>query len=253
MGRLNGKVALITGAGHGQGEAAAALFASEGASVAVADIDGERAKTVADRISAQGGTAIGLAADVSDEASVGAMVDAALASFEALHILYNNAGILIPGTVEDVDPAAWHRQFSVNVGGPYLCTRAAIPHLRAQGGAIVNTASTAGVVGEAGMASYCATKGAIVNLTRAMALDYAREGVRVNCICPGWIDTGFNDPAIAMMGGPATVDPVIDTFVPMGRQGAADEIARLALFLASDESSLVTGAIFMAVGGLTAM
>ena len=253
MGRLNGKVALITGAGHGQGEAAAVLFASEGASVAVADIDGERAGAVADRIAAQGGTAIGLAADVSDESSVGAMVDAALAELRGIeHPLQqrrhpdprHRGGRRSRGVAPSV-LGQRRRPVPVYPGGDTAPA--------AQGGAIVNTASTAGVVGEAGMASYCATKGAVVNLTRAMALDYAREGVRVNCICPGWIDTGFNDPAIAMLGGPATVDPVTRYVRADGRQGAADEIARLALFLASDESSLVTGAIFMADGGLTAM
>lgn len=253
-GRLAGKVALITGAGHGQGAAGARLFASEGAAVVVADVDGSRAGEVARGIQGDGGRATGLGADVSDETQVRAMVDRAIHTFGALHILYNNAGILIPGTVEELDPASWRRLFDVNVIGPYLCARVALPHLRASGGgAIVNTASTAGIVGEAGMAGYCATKGAVVNLTRAMALDHAREGIRVNCICPGWVDTGFNDPVIDRIGGQDVVDELIDTFVPIGRQGTAEEIAAVALFLASEEASLVTGHVFVADGGLTAM
>lgn len=252
--RLSEKVALITGAGHGQGAAAAALFAREGAVVAVADLDEGRATEVAEAIARDGGRAEPFGLDVADEDRVGAVVDAAARRFGALHVLYNNAGVLIPGTVEDLDLQDWNRQFAVNVTGPFLCARSAVAHIRASGGgAIVNTASTAGLVGEAGMAGYCATKGAVVNLTRAMALDYAREGIRVNCICPGWVDTGFNDPAIERIGGAEVVDGLIDTFVPIGRQGSAEEIAAVALFLASDEASLVTGHVFVADGGLTAM
>ena len=253
-GRLAGKVALITGAGHGQGAAAARLFASEGASVGVADIDGDRAAEVAQDVVRAGGRATAIAVDVSDEAGVRSMVGAAMGAFGALHVLYNNAGVLIPGTIEELDRAAWDRLFAVNVVGPFLCSKTAVPYiLSSGGGAIVNTASTAGLVGEAGMAGYCATKGAVVNLTRAMALDYARSGIRVNCICPGWVETGFNDPVIERIGGREEVDGLIETFVPLGRQGSAEEIAAVALFLASDEASLVTGHIFVADGGLTAM
>jgi dihydroanticapsin dehydrogenase len=254
VGLLEGKVAIITGAAHGQGAAAAALFAREGAGVGVVDVNEHGADEVASAIRAEGGRAVAVPADVSAPDQVQAMVDRVVDELGALHVLYNNAGILIPGTVEELDLDAWNRLFAVNVTGAYLCSRAAVPRIRESGGgAIINTASTAGVVGEAGLAGYCATKGAIVNLTRAMALDYARDNIRVNCICPGWVDTGFNDPVLDRVGGPAAVDRLVDTFVPIGRQGGAEEVAAVALFLASDGASLVTGHALVADGGLTAM
>lgn len=253
MDRLAGKVALITGAGHGQGAAAAKLFAAEGAAVGVADINGEHAAAVAEEIVASGGRAIALTADVSNEDDVAAMVDRTVRVLGGLGILYNNAGVMYPGPIDTFDLDAWTRQWSVNVTGPFLCAKHAIPHLRKDGGAIVNTASTAGLVGEQGNAAYCATKGGVVNFTRALALDLAREGVRVNCICPGWVETGFNDPFIEEMGGDEAVIAALDAYVPMNRQGRADEIAQVALFLASDASSLMTGAIVPVDAGLTAM
>src|SRR5829696_5044381 len=180
MGRLEGKVALITGAGHGQGAAGARLFAAEGAAVAVADVNAANAELVAKEIVAAGGRAIPIAADISDPAQVEAMVARAVEEFGGLSILYNNAGVLIPGAIDSFDIDAWNRQWSINVSGPFHCSKFAIPHLKEDGGAIVNTASTAGLVGEQGNAAYCATKGAVVNFTRALALDLARDGVRVN-------------------------------------------------------------------------
>ena len=253
MGRLAGRVALITGAGHGQGAAGARLFASEGAAVGVADVNGDNAAAVAGEIVEAGGRAVALTADVSSEDEVAAMVDAVVAEFGGLQVLYNNAGVMWPGAVDTFDLDTWTRQWSVNVTGPFLCAKHTIPHLKKDGGAIVNTASTAGLVGEQGNATYCATKGAIVNFTRALAVDLAREGVRVNCICPGWIDTGFNDPFIESLGGDEIVTAALDAYVPMNRQGRAEEIAEVALFLASDASSLMTGAIVPVDAGLTAM
>lgn len=252
-GRLAGKTALITGAGHGQGAAAAHLFAREGASVGVADIDAGNAKLVAEGIIEGGGQAVAVSADVSDEDQVRTMIEDTVAAFGRLDVLYNNAGVMFPGSVEAFDLGTWNRQWSVNVTGPLLCSKHAIPHLKRDGGVIVNTASTAGLVGEQGNTTYCATKGAIVNLTRALALDLAREGVRVNCICPGWVETGFNDAFIDELGGDEVVVAALDAYVPMNRQGRAEEIAEVALFLASDASSLMTGAIVAVDGGLTAM
>lgn len=252
-GRLAGRVALITGAGHGQGAAAARLFAAEGAAVGVADVNGDNASAVADEIVQAGGRAIAITADVSNEDAVATMIDAVVAEFGGLQVLYSNAGVMLPGAVETYDLDTWNRQWAVNVTGPFLCAKYAIPHLRKDGGAIVNTASTAGLVGEQGNATYCATKGAIVNFTRALALDLARDGVRANCICPGWVETGFNDPFIEELGGAEVVVAALDAYVPMNRQGRAEEIAEVALFLASDASSLMTGAVVVADAGLTAM
>lgn len=253
MGRVEGKVALITGAGHGQGAAGARLFATEGAAVTVADIDMENAESVAAEIVAAGGRAIPVRADVSDPAAVESMVDRTVNEFGGLHILYNNAGVMLPGPVDTYDLERWHTQLGVNVTGPFLCARAAIPHLKKDGGVIINTASTSGLVGEQGNATYCASKGAVVNFTRGLAVDLAREGVRVNCICPGWIETGFNDPYIEELGGEPVVVASLEAYVPMNRQGRAEEIASVALFLASDASSLMTGAVVPVDAGMTAM
>jgi meso-butanediol dehydrogenase/(S,S)-butanediol dehydrogenase/diacetyl reductase len=253
MDRLSGQTAIITGAGHGQGAAAARLFAAAGAAVGVADLNGENAAAVADEIVDTGGRAIAITADVSREADVVSMVDRVVSEFGGLQILYNNAGVMVPGAVDTFELDAWTRQWSVNVTGPFLCSKHAIPHLKERGGAIVNTASTAGLVGEQGNATYCATKGAVVSFTRALALDLAREGVRVNCICPGWVETGFNDPFIEELGGDEVVVAALDAYVPMNRQGRAEEIAEVALFLASSASSLMTGAVVPVDAGLTAM
>jgi meso-butanediol dehydrogenase / (S,S)-butanediol dehydrogenase / diacetyl reductase len=253
MDRLKDKVAVITGAGHGQGAAGARRFASEGAAVVVADLNSETAEAVAAEITAEGGRASAVTADVSDPSDVEAMVEHAVTQFGKLDVLYNNAGVMLPGAVDEYDVDRWNRQWAVNVTGVFLCSKYAIPHLRKSGGVIVNTASTSGLVGEQGNAPYCATKGAIVNFTRALAVDLAREGIRVNCICPGWIDTGFNDPFIEELGGDEVVVAALDAYVPMNRQGRAEEIAEVALFLASDASSLMTGAIVPVDAGLTAM
>jgi NAD(P)-dependent dehydrogenase (short-subunit alcohol dehydrogenase family) len=253
MDRLKDRVAVITGAGHGQGAAGARLFASEGAAVVVADLNSEHAEAVAAEITTEGGRASAVTADISDPSQVEAMVEHAVAQFGKLDVLYNNAGVMFPGAVDEYDVDRWNRQWAVNVTGVFLCAKYAIPHLKEAGGVIVNTASTSGLVGEQGNAPYCATKGAIVNFTRALAVDLAREGIRVNCICPGWIDTGFNDPFIEELGGDEVVVAALDAYVPMNRQGRAEEIAEVALFLASDASSLMTGAIVPVDAGLTAM
>jgi dihydroanticapsin dehydrogenase len=253
LGRLEGKAAIVTGAGSGIGAATARLFAQEGAAVAVVDLHQDPAGAVAEDIAASAGRAIAIDADVSSPEDAQRLVAQSLEAFGHLEVLHNNAGVLVPGTVETLDLTEWHYTLAVNLTGAFLCSRFALPHLVESGSAsIINTASSAAVVAEKNIAAYCASKGGLLMLTKQMALDYARNDVRVNCLCPGWIDTPFNDPAIAEAGGREALAQFIDLFVPMGRQGMPEEVAAAAVFLASDESSLVTGHALAVDAGLTA-
>lgn len=249
MGRLDGRVALITGGAGAIGAATARRFVAEGASVAIADIDPARLDEVAGEI---GGSCVGFTVDVSDEESVARMVGAVDAAFGRIDIFFSSAGVLIPGTVVEISRADWERSLAVNATGPFLCSKHVVPvMLRGGGGSIIHMSSVSGIVAEPGIAAYCASKGAVLMLGRQMAVDLARQGIRVNVICPGWIDTPFNDPAIERAGGRAALEPFIDAMVPIGRQGQPDEVADAVLFLASDESRLMTGAVLVVDGGLT--
>lgn len=253
MRRLEDRVAIITGGGGAIGRATARRLAAEGAAVVVGDRLAASAESVADGIRADGGRSIAILVDVTDEASVGALVDGTLEAYGRIDILHNNAGVLLPGSVTEVSVEAWSRTLAVNVTGAFLCSRAVLPAMISAGrGSIIHTSSVSGVVGEAGIAAYCASKGALVMLARQMAVDYARQGIRVNALCPGWIDTPFNDPAIERAGGKEALAPFIDVFVPMGRQGTPEEVADAVAFLASDDSSYMTGAALVVDGGLTA-
>jgi NAD(P)-dependent dehydrogenase (short-subunit alcohol dehydrogenase family) len=246
MGKLEGKVAVVTGAGSGMGRASALLFAEEGANVVCADVSGHE-EAAAKEI---GKAAIAVHTDVAKSDDVRNMIDAAVTTFGRLDVLFNNAGLSGPHILlEDTDDDVLDRLYSVNLRGVFLGMKYAIPALRASGGgSIISTASAMGLVGRGEQAAYGATKGGVVALTKNAAVDYAHENIRINCICPGMIYT-------AMAGASAdNTDSVPDRQmpVPMRRYGSAREIATAALFLASDDSSYVTGVALPVDGGYVA-
>jgi NAD(P)-dependent dehydrogenase (short-subunit alcohol dehydrogenase family) len=249
--RLQGKVAIITGAGSGIGRATALLFAREGARVVVADYAAEGGEETVRLIKEAGGEATFVKVDVSKAADAQKMVQAAIDSYGKLDILYNNAGIEGPwAPTEDVAEEDWDRVLSINLKGVFLGSKYAIPEMLKQGGGvIINTASVAGLIAVTNMPAYCASKGGVVLLTKAMALENAAKRIRINCICPGAIRTP--------MFGRLTLDKVATEKAfcdghPIGRCGTPEEIAYPALYLASDESSFITGTALVVDGGWTA-
>ncbi len=249
---ITGKVCVVTGAGSGIGRASALRLAEEGGRVLAADIDEAAALETARRIEDAGGTAVGLRTDVSSSAAVDAMIAAALERFDRVDVLVNNAGVNLPGVLHEVSNETIDRTLDVNVKGQIYGCRAVIPQMLAQGGgSIINISSVNGIVSEPFLAVYSASKGASVMLTKGVALDYAKRGIRCNAICPGWVDTPINYAHADLLGGLQHVYDTIDSFQPIGRPGEPVEIANVVLFLASDESSFMTGSILVADGGMT--
>jgi NAD(P)-dependent dehydrogenase (short-subunit alcohol dehydrogenase family) len=251
--RLQGKVALVTGGGSGIGQASALRFAAEGAAVGVLDLKPETASITAMMIAKEGGTALALAADVSSAAEVTDAVDCLVAEFGGLHVLYNNAGVDSRGSVAVAEEADWDRCFDVNVKGTFLCSKAALQHM-GEGGSIINQASVAGLVGVMNFAAYGAAKGAVIALTRSMAVDLAPRRVRVNVICPGTVYTPLMEPMLRARGDGDLEVGLAKTLVkyPIGRLGTPEDIANVALFLASDEAAFMTGSVVTPDGGMTA-
>jgi NAD(P)-dependent dehydrogenase (short-subunit alcohol dehydrogenase family) len=252
--RFPGRIVLVTGAGGAIGRESALRLAREGASVAAADVRLAAAQETVSLLEAEGHEALALECDVRDEASVERMVAGCIERFGRIDLLHNNAGVLIPGTALTQRLEDWDLHFAVNVRGMLLVSRAVIPHMQRQGGgAIVNTGSTASLVGEPNCVSYDATKGAVLQLTRQMAIDFAKDGIRINCICPGWIDTGFNDPIFDDAGmSPEQIDDAVKQAIPMNRQGTAADVAPSVAFLFSDDASYITGTTLVIDGGFVA-
>jgi NAD(P)-dependent dehydrogenase (short-subunit alcohol dehydrogenase family) len=252
MGRLDGKIALITGGASGMGRVAAGLFAKEGASVVLTDVADEAGEDVAREIEAAGGQAAYIHADVASEDDARAMVEAAVERFGGLHVLYNNAGVMLPddGSVDSTDASVWDRTLDINVKGVAFGCKYGIPAMIASGGgSIVNVASFVAWMGAAtSQTAYTASKGAVLSMTREIAVEYARKGIRCNALCPGPIDT----PLLAeLLSDPARRQRRF-VHIPIGRLGRAEELAKAALFLASDDSSYMTGASLIVDGGITA-
>lgn len=250
MDSLNGKVALITGGASGIGRATALLFAQEGAAVSVADINSELGQTVVQEIKSQGGRASFIQCDVTKAGDCRRAVDAALEQFGRLDILFNNAGIIRRADVVETTEEEWDQVLAVNLKSIFLMSKYAVPVMAEGGsGAIINTSSGWGMKGGPKAVSYCASKGAVVNMTRAMAIDHGAQNIRVNCICPGDVDTPMLRHEARQLGQPEAEFLAEAAIRPLRRFGQPVEIAQAVLYLASDASSYVTGAALLVDGG----
>lgn len=246
MGRLSGKKAIFIGAATGIGRVTAAKFVEEGAGLVILDINAEAGAASA----AEAGAGF-VQCDISNEESVAAAIRQAAEQLGGIDILVNNAALQYSGEVTSFDVGLWDRIFAVNTRGVFLACKYAVPYLeKSKAASIVSTASLAGLRGGPGMTAYSATKGAVIAFTTALAMELAPKKIRVNAICPGWVDTPFNGPAIDFMGGTKVQEEVIRQIVPLGRQGVPAEIAPLFVYLASDESIFMTAQSIVIDGGV---
>jgi NAD(P)-dependent dehydrogenase (short-subunit alcohol dehydrogenase family) len=252
MQRFEEKVIIVTGGSLGIGEAAARAFAREGGRVVIAGRDPVKSNVAADAIAAAGGIALSVAADVSREADVAALLATTLDRFGRLDVLVNNAGIYFQGDATQTKLADWERLIGINLTGAFLCTKYAADALAHSQGAIVNVASEAGLVGIKGQVAYNVSKAGMIALTKSSAVDFAERGIRVNCVCPGTTATPLVDTALASADDPAAARRRLEEIRPLNRLGTADEIASAILYLASGEAGYATGAVLAVDGGYTA-
>jgi NAD(P)-dependent dehydrogenase (short-subunit alcohol dehydrogenase family) len=252
-GCLEGRRAFVTGGASGLGRATAQAMAREGAAVAVCDVDHEGAASVARVIRETGAIALAITCDVAEPAAVDAALDEAEAALGAVDTLFCNAGIALPTDVSSTSVADWQRTLDINLGGVWNGCRSLIRRVRARGGtaAIVNTASVNAFFVEPEFAAYCASKGGVLALTRALALDYARHGIRINCVCPGYMDTGMVAPFFGEGDVGEAARRAAGQQHAMGRIARPEEVAEVVVFLASDEASFMTGAAFVVDGGMS--
>jgi 2-keto-3-deoxy-L-fuconate dehydrogenase len=253
MFNLGGKVAVVTGGGSGIGQAISTVFGARGAHVVVLDLDGQAAESVAAAITAAGGTADAASCDVSDAVQVRATFDMIIGRTRRLDILINNAGVAHVGNIERTPEDEFDRLYRVNVKGVYLCCQAAVPVMVRQGGGVIlNMASIVSFIGVADRFAYAMSKGAVLTMTKSVAIDYVKQNVRCNCICPARIRTPFVDGFVKKNypGREAAVLQELSEYQPMGRMGSPEEVAYLALYLCSDEASFVTGQAYPLDGGV---
>jgi NAD(P)-dependent dehydrogenase (short-subunit alcohol dehydrogenase family) len=246
--RLAGKCAVVTGGGSGIGAATAGLFAAEGARVAILDRDLPRAETIVAAIRHQGFDAMAYSCDVAQEAEVREVVQNVAKRFGHVDVLFTSAGTAIRRSVPDTDVADWDRLMETNLRGPFLCAKFCLEHFHPEGGSIIHIASVTGITGVRSRAAYSASKGALVALTRNMAMDLASRRIRVNCVCPGFVRTAMAQP---LLSDPVRHDRLVNMH-PLGRLGEPEDVARAVLFLASDESSWITGTSLVVDGGFSA-
>ncbi|PWE54531.1 oxidoreductase [Metarhizobium album] len=249
---LKDRVALVTGAGSGIGRASAAILAREGAHVVIVDRQADSAAASLAVIEAEGGRAEMLVADVTDDGALEAGINGVLARHGRIDILHNHAGAQVEGDLESVSLDGFDRSWDLNVRSHFLAARLVVPAMKAAGrGVILNTSSSSGILYDREMIAYTTTKHAVIAMTRQMAGDYGKFGIRVNALCPGWVDTPFNDPFIRQLGGREALEAYIRDRVPLGRWGSVEEVAESVLFLVSDRSSYMTGQVLVVDGGET--